>query len=113
MMAIYYVHWNEVEAKAHAAELAGAGYRIQCHASAVETLRLEELPDVLVVSLDRLPSHGRAVAEWFRTAKQRRAIPLLFVGGAAEKVAATRARFPEAVFCGRGELPAALARLAS
>ena len=62
------------------------------------------MPDALVISLDRLPSHGRAVAEWFWEAKKRRSIPLIFVGGAPDKVERTREKFPEALFCDRSAL---------
>lgn len=96
MAAILYVHWNEAEAREQAAELAAAGHTARCHWSAGEKVTMEARPDALVVSLDRLPSHGRAVAEWFRGAKKRRGTPLVFVGGAAEKVAGMRERFPDA-----------------
>jgi hypothetical protein len=52
------------------------------------------MPEALVISLDRLPSHGRQIAEWFRR-RRRQAIPLVFVGRAAEKVEEFPARFPE------------------
>ena len=34
-----------------------------------------------MISLDRLPSHGRAVAEWLWEAKKRQHIPIVFLGG--------------------------------
>ncbi len=54
-----------------------------------------ELADSLgafVISLERLPSHGRVFAE-------RRHIPIVFAGGAEEKVAVARREFPQATFC--------------
>jgi len=99
MASMLYVHWNRQEALARAAAFQEAGHVVQCHHATEQRLKLAEaLPDVVVISLDRLPSHGRAVAEWFVEAKKRRHIPLLFTGGAPDKVAATKSRFPEAHF---------------
>ncbi len=54
-----------------------------------------ELADSLgafLISLERLPSHGRAFVE-------RRHIPIVFVSGAEEKVAVARREFPQAASC--------------
>ena len=40
-----------------------------------EGMRADSVPEVLVISLERLPSHGRAVAKWLWSAQYRRAIP--------------------------------------
>jgi hypothetical protein len=68
------------------------------------------LPDVLVISLARLPSHGRQVARWFWETKARRAVPIVFVGGTADKVEATRARFATAIYCSERGLRGAIDR---
>ncbi len=81
MAKILYVHWNEAEAAAHAEMLAASGHEVVVHASTDGKFSNEWLPDALVISLDRLPSHGRAVAEWFWEAKKRRHIPIIFTGG--------------------------------
>ena len=52
-----------------------------------------------MISLDRLPSHGRAIAEWILEAQKRQHIPILFAGGAPDKVKATREKLPKAIFC--------------
>ncbi len=110
MADLFYVHWDEAEARQHAADLSAAGHGVRSHARAGETIRLgHRMPDCVVISLDRLPSHGRAVAEWFWQAKKRQSIPLVFVGGKAEKVEAMRERFPAAVFCARERLAETLA----
>jgi DNA-binding response OmpR family regulator len=109
---LFYVHWDEAEALQHAANLSAAGHRVRTHARAEDTVRLgERTPDAVVISLDRLPSHGRAVAEWLWQAKKRQSIPLVFVGGRAEKVEAMRERFPAAVFCARERLRETLAAI--
>lgn len=111
MAAVFYVHWDEDEASAHADALRAIGHRVFAHATAEHTPHLPEPTDVVVISLEKLPSHGRAVAEWVWSAKRRRAIPIVFVGGPADKVAKTRERFPQAEFVARDELSATIARL--
>src|SRR5262245_11463946 len=99
-MRIYLVHWNQAEAEARARELTAAGHEVRTHWSTEGEYKWGEyLPDAVVISIDRLPSHGRAVAEWIWEAKKRRTIPIVFAGGAPDKVKATREKFPKAMFC--------------
>lgn len=106
---IVYVHWNEAETKSRTAALERPTWEIVGHFSSEDHASLKDpLPDVLVISLDRLPSHGRAIAEWFWEAKKRQTIPILFVGGPADKVAALRGKFPAARYITTEELPAVL-----
>jgi hypothetical protein len=109
---IFYGHWNVAELKARVAALTAAGYAVRGHAS-TETMAKwgEWRPAAVAISIDRLPSHGRAVAEWVWEAKKRQSIPMIFEGGAPEKVAATQKKFPRAVFCASGSVVAALAKL--
>lgn len=108
MKTLAYIHWHEAECQAHAKELEAAGYEVRCHWSKDSHPRIGDDTDALIVSLDRLPSHGRAIAEWFWEAKRRQTKPLIFVGGEADKVAETKKKFPGAVFCAMGKLKAAL-----
>ncbi len=55
-------------------------------------------PDAYVIDLSRLPSHGRAVAMALRQSKSTRCIPIVFVDGETEKVAAIKSMFPDAAF---------------
>ena len=104
MARIFYVHWNECEASERITPMVEAGHGVWAHWSTGSSPSLKgELPDAVVISLDRLPSHGRAVAEWFWEAKSRRRIPIVFEGGKPEKVAVARERFPEALFCDAGQ----------
>jgi hypothetical protein len=64
---------------------------------ALRALR-DEPPHAVVIDLGRLPSHGREFGVALRVTKATRAIPLLFVGGQAEKVARVRELLPDAVF---------------
>lgn len=68
-------------------------------------------PAVLVLDLDRLPSHSRMIATVLRTSKSARHIPILFAGGQQEKIGRIRAELPEASFASWSEAPQALAEL--
>lgn len=104
MARIFYVHWNESEAFERIAQMADAGHDVQAHWSTDSSPSLKgDLPDAVLISLDRLPSHGRAVAEWFRKAKSRRHTPIVFEGGKPNKVAVAREKFSEARFCETGQ----------
>jgi hypothetical protein len=112
-MRLFYVHWNEGECKERARALRAARHVVRAHWSATESADLKDkLPEALVVSLDRLPSHGRAIAGWLWEAKKRQHIPIVFEGGAPDKVAATKSKFPNAAFCRTGHVAETLARLA-
>lgn len=56
------------------------------------------LPDVVVISLERLPSHGRTMGHWFRTTKATAGVPLVFVGGSEDKVEVAQQMFGDAIF---------------
>src|ERR1700761_1811989 len=47
-------------------------------------------PAAIVIDLDRLPAYGREVGHVVRQSKSTRHVPLVFAGGAPEKVAAIR-----------------------
>lgn len=109
-MRLFYIHWHEAECKQRVRALRQAGHVVRGHWS-TETppaLNKDALPDALVVSLDRLPSHGRQVAEWLWEAKQLQRAPIVFEGGVADTVAVTRQKFPGAIFCETGAVAAAL-----
>ncbi len=110
MARLIFVHWHQEEAEARAAALSAAGHEVRVHWASGDRLPWSDPPpDAVVLSLERLPSHGRAVADWVWEAKKRQTIPLLFLGGAPEKVEAARRQFPGAHFC--PDLPALLAAL--
>ena len=112
MARVFYVHWNDCEALERIAPMTDAGRDVRAHFSTQSSPRPKgDLPDAVVISLDRLPSHGRAVAEWFWEAKSRRGIPIVFEGGKPDKVAAASEKFPEARFCETGQIEDMLERL--
>lgn len=100
MAKVFYVHWNAAELQERLAPLQKAGYEMIAHWNSAEPAKFGEmLPDAVVISLERLPSHGRAIAEWFDEAKKRQHIPIIFAGGQPDKVQAMKAKFPKATFC--------------
>jgi hypothetical protein len=111
MARVTYIHWSEADARRAADRLIDAGHEVTVHWSPEEEMRHETLPEVLVISLERLPGQGRAVAQWLWDARYRQAIPLVFVGGHPDAVERTRERFGAAVFCGEHQLASVVSGL--
>ena len=105
MSRLLLVHWNAEEAKAKARTLKGLGHtaEILCDSEKPNLGRVRESPpDLFLIDLNRLPSHGREIAGYFRRAKATRQIPILFVDGNAERVSRAKQLIPDADF-GRWE----------
>ena len=66
-------------------------------------------PDVVVIDLSRLPSHGREIAVWMRSVNATRHIPIIFVNGEAEKVEKVREILPDAAFTTTARVRSAVA----
>jgi hypothetical protein len=112
MKHIFFIHFNEEELKEKIEPLKKAGYKIDYHFSTETPANFEDnLPEALVICLDRLPSHGRAYAEWMWEAKKRQHIPIIFCGGEHEKIEIVKARFAKAVFCRNEKLVSVLQKL--
>lgn len=110
------VHWKQDEVAERAARLEAGGYEVDGAVPGtsigIKQLR-EDPPAAFVIDLGRLPSHGREVAWAVRQSKALRRIPIVFVAGAEEKVAAIRERLPDAVYAVWDEvLPALSAAIA-
>ena len=104
-MTLFYLHWNEQELKERIKPLKELKLNIHYHWSTEETVKWgDNLPDIFVISLDRLPSHGRQYAQWLWEAKKRQHIPIIFVDGKPEKVEETKLKFPKAVYCSSAKL---------
>jgi len=117
MMTLQLIHWNEADGRECAERLASAGYRVRfdriVNGGSLKAIRADP-PDACVIDLSRLPSHGREVAVALRQSKATRAVPLVFVDGAEEKVQRVRQALPDATFTTwpkiRSALKAALAK---
>jgi hypothetical protein len=95
------IHWNAAEARARSAQLRQLGFTVCSGLPAIPDL-LRELsaspPAAIVIDLTRSPSHGRELGIALRQRKATRPIPLVFAGGAPEKVARVRGLLPDATF---------------
>src|SRR5215467_5149997 len=101
MSRVLLVHWNAEEAKAKARTLKDLGHtaEILCNSEKPNLGRVRESPpDLFVIDLNRLPSHGREIAGYFRRAKATRQVPILFVDGDAERVSRAKQLIPDAEF---------------
>jgi len=107
------IHWHAAEARAHAGRLEALGYVVAAGLPPWPVLsrQLRETPPAaIIISLDRLPSQGRDVGLLLRAQRATRLVPLMFVGGQPEKVAAIRALLPEVSFAAWARLGRVLAR---
>jgi CheY-like chemotaxis protein len=107
MAKLFYIHWDKDEALAGARGLREAGHSVRYEAEDGQTAWKElkkHRPDALVVSLAKLPTHGRRVAAATMETKSLKTLPVIFVGGEDEMVAQTRKQFPEAVYCSWAQL---------
>jgi hypothetical protein len=113
MKNIFFIHFNEEELKEKIKPLKKEGYKVDFHYSTETVADLRTtLPEVLIISLDRLPSHGKAYAEWMWEAKKRQHIPIVFCGGKPEKVTPIKLKFSKAIFCSNEKLIETLSKLA-
>jgi hypothetical protein len=104
------LHWDADEAQELAAPLRAAGWQVNTGSFELKELKANP-PAAVVISLRRLPSHGREVADALWYTKWGRAIPIVFFDGAPDKVEATRKKFPDAQFTTWEELPSVLLQL--
>lgn len=109
------VHWNAEEWSSMAAPLRRDGWQVSPHQTAKGLKQKDPAsmrPAAVVISLRRLPSHGRKVASAIWYPKwARQAIRIVFVDGAPDVVAKVRSEFPSAAFCSYEQLPSLLGDL--
>ncbi|MCJ7566989.1 MAG: hypothetical protein MUO58_05570 [Anaerolineales bacterium] len=100
MQRIRLIHWKESEAEEKVEFLKKAGYMVDSPLLDKDSLRQmrEDPPNAFVIDLDRVPSQGRDFALGIRIHKATRTVPLVFVGGEAEKVSGIKKLLPDAVY---------------
>lgn len=108
--ALVLVHWHAEESMQMAGSLRELGWNVGVGLPELRDLRAKP-PFAVLISLRRLPSHGREVADAIWYTQWGREIPILFIDGAPEKVAATRRKFPGAGYCAWEQLSERLAGL--
>lgn len=105
---LFLIHWMESEVLEQAQQLSALGWQVEVEAAdgARAGKRIKEQPpDVVVISLARLPSHGRETAKYLQSLKATRSIPLVFVDGKGEALEKTRNQIPHAVYTSSAALP--------
>jgi CheY-like chemotaxis protein len=112
---LFLIHWNLEEAQAYAETLRGRGWDVDFEhedgARAAKSVKANP-PDIIVIYLTRLASHGRATAEYLAEAKSTRGIPIIFVGGQGEALVKTKAQLPNAIYIEEASLQQTLGSLA-
>jgi CheY-like chemotaxis protein len=99
---IILIHWKPKEAQEKIELLKKNGYEVIFEPfKGPATLRSwrEKPPDAFLIDLTRSPSMGRDVAVALRQYKDIRGVPLVFAGGAPEKVEKIKTLLPDAFYC--------------
>ncbi len=110
MQRVRLFHWKPEEAKPLIAKLRAAGYEAIHNATPSPSVREIQQSGAVAVVIDfsRMPSHGKYVGAWLRGSKSTRHLPLVFVGGADEKVSAVKEHLPGAVYASVSSIGTAL-----
>ena len=115
-MRVVLIGWKQADVDARAAELRAGGVDVEASVpvpgSLLPSLRAAP-PDVLIIDLDRMPSHGKAVGVAMKDSKSLRGIPLVYAGGVEEKVAGVRELIPDALYVSWLEIREAVRRAPS
>jgi hypothetical protein len=111
MARIRLIHWKPAEAAEQVAVLEGAGHQVDAGLFDRDALRAlrEDPPEAVILDLSRVPSQGRDVGLGLRRFKETRHVPLIFAGGAAEKVGRVRELLPDAFYAEWAGMEACLA----
>ena len=111
---VFLFHWNQAEAEIRANLLSHDGWDIEFEdsdgARGVKTIK-NDIPDAVVIYLDRLPSHGRETALALKSAKSTSGIPIIFVDGEKETLGKIKTKIPNATFTDPKKLHATLAKV--
>jgi hypothetical protein len=117
MRRVLLIHLNAGEGIERAKSLRAAGYDvIRLLPQGLKFLRdvRRDPPAAIAIDLERLPSVGREIGLALRMSKSTRHIPIVFVGGAREKVVGIRKMLPDAAYSSwsniRADLKRAIAR---
>jgi len=109
--SLFLIHWVESEAQEIADRLFELGWQVEVESKdeARAGKRIKDAPpDLVVISLAHLPSHGRETADYLQSLKATRSIPLVFVDGAGEALEKNRNQVPHAVYTSSEALPLVL-----
>src|SRR5262249_12978099 len=109
MARVTLFHWKAAEAGPLIAALRAAGHKVE-HIDQMGKLReVREKPaEAIVLDLSRLPSHGRQLGIFLRGWTHTWTIPIVYVNGDAEKVAAIQRVLPEATYTASARIKSAV-----
>jgi DNA-binding response OmpR family regulator len=111
---IFLVHWNISEAQSMAATLNSYGWQVEIETEdggrAFSAIKASQ-PQWVVISLARLPSHGRQTAIALQAVAATRHIPILFVDGEPAVIELALKKVPNALHTTSAELHKALSNL--
>lgn len=115
MKRIRFIHWKPEEAGEYVKMLKSTGFKVEFepYSNQVLTDDRGHPPDVIVIDLDRIPSQGRDLGIAYRTYKDTRHCPLVFVGGDPGKVRRISEILPDAHYTSWLEIAGALNRAIS
>ena len=99
-MRIPLIHWKPDEATSELERLRKAGVDAEVLApqGSAGLKGSTEFAKAILIDLSRLPLQGRAVAIELRKRAATRRVPIVFVGGAPDKVEAIRGLLPDATY---------------
>jgi CheY-like chemotaxis protein len=111
MSKIILFHWHAAEYEERAERLRRAGHQVNAlskgDSAGLRPIR-NDRPDAFVIDLQRMPSHGLAVATWLRQQKATRHVPLILVVGDPDKTERVRQQLPDAFYTSWGAIEDAL-----
>ena len=100
-MKIKLIYWEENQCKEKADFLNSLGHQVELEFSRDnETFKRikSNPPNIYVLDLSRLPSHGKEIAIGLRQIKTTRNIPIIFTDGNEEKISRIKEVLPDAVY---------------
>lgn len=112
MPRVRLIHPDPARAREFASRLREAGYVVNhrtLDASWQVALRRNP-PAAVVIDLSRIPSMGRDVGIALRSSRSTRGVPIVFVGGDAEKLPGIRKLLPDATYTTWSKIRSALKR---
>jgi DNA-binding response OmpR family regulator len=98
---LFLIHWNQAEAGEKAAYWRTRGWEVAFEAedgARAGKAVIDFSPDVILIYLDRLPSHGRETAHYIHTRSATKQIPIVFSGGSGDALNKVKDKVPEGVF---------------
>ena len=100
-MKIKLIHWDRNQCEEKARLLKSFGHSVDSESMQdKETFkRIKQFPpDVFLIDLSRLPSHGREIAVGLRQIKPTRNVPIIFAEGEKDKVDRIKDLIPDAIY---------------